>query len=282
MSFVASMVGMVAIMAQPDAVDLTLLLPEAAVIETRLESSERVDGGDWTTSREAYRVEVRREGEAGYRTVWSKLDKPQDGGMVIVTDEALVPTQIVNLDEVIDRMADEAEDKDDATALEFLRGLPPETLSAFITKNLNLVAFGQGTFLIPGERNEYRQPGGSFGANGPIMMEASFLLESVDADTDMAVVVWTSELPPEEARKALPGLIEDMLGLAGADAETTGKVENLLVGGRFVVRNECRYQIAITTGLAERTECTGVKEVSIAGETRRTETRLTATQRLMD
>ena len=87
---------------------------------------------------------------------------------------------------------------------------------------------------------------------------------------------------PIEARKALPGLMNDLFGLAGADEEVTDKMEALMADARFVVRTECRYEIDIPTGLAERVECDAVQDISVAGESRRKETRLVATQRLVD
>ena len=286
MSWASVVAGTMAVLIPGEPVDLGLVLPEKAVIEARLESSERQDGGDWTTSTAAYRVEVRPEGELSYRTVWRDLDDPESTGMVILTDEALVPNRVVNLDDVLDSLSRElgadGSDKDDVSAMDLMRNLPPETLTGLLTKNLILVAYGQGTFLVPGQRSEYQQPGGSFGGSGPLMMNASFLLESVKPDLERAVVIWTNELDPIEARKALPGLMNDLFGLAGADEEVTDKMEALMVDARFVVRTECRYEIDIPTGLAERVECDAVQDISVAGESRRKETRLVATQRLVD
>lgn len=287
MGWASAFAGALVALTQSGPVDLSLVLPEKAVIETRLESSERQNGGEWTISTNSYRVEVRAEGEQSYRTVWRDLDDPESPGLIILTDEALVPNRIVNIDEVLDALpqalgVDGGSAKDNVSALEFLRGLPPETLTALLAKNLILTAYGQGTALIPGERQEYQQPGGSFGDSGPLSMNASFLLESVKPDLERAVVVWINELDPIEARKALPGLMNDLFGLAGADRESIDKMEALLADARFVVRTECRYEIDIPTGLAERVECKALQDVSIAGENRRKETRLVATQRLLD
>lgn len=279
--------GALVALTQSEPVDLTLMLPEKAMIEARLESSERQDGGDWTTSTTAYRVEVRPEGELSYRTVWRDLDDPDSPGMIILTDEGLVPNRIVNLDEVLDGLAqalevDGGSAKDSVAYMEFMRSLPPETLTGLLTKNLILAAYGQGTFLVPGEPSQYQQPGGSFGDSGPLMMNASFLLESVKPDLEQAVVVWINELDPNEARKALPGLMNDLFGLVSADTEVTDKMEALVAEARLIVRTECRYEIDIPTGLAERVECNAVQDISLAGENRRKETRLIATQRLVD
>lgn len=258
-------------------VDLTLMLPDPAVIETRLESAERQDGGAWETTTSAWRVEVRPDGEGGYRAVWHDLDDPAASAMVIEADESLTPIRILNQDELLKGLTS----GEDAEVANFLRGLPRETLSALLTRDLILAAYGQGTDLIPGERVEYRQPGGSLGDSGPLMMNASFTLESAKPG-ERAVVVWTSEVDPDEARKAMPGLIRDMFGLAGADADDAEKLTALMMDAKFEIRQECRYQIDVPTGLSLRTECSSVKDIVIGGERNHKETRLVATQRLID
>ena len=278
MGVVSVLAGALALLSQSEPVDLTLVLPDKPVIETRIERSERQDDGQWSVSKAAYRIEVQPEGDLSYRTVWRDLDDPHGVEMIIITDEALVPGRIENVEDILNGIA--AEGGDDA--LEFIRALPPETITPLLLKDAIMVAFGQGTYLVPGERNEYQQPGGSFGDSGPLMMNASFLLESAKPEPGRAVVVWASELDPAQARKALPGLIRDMFNLVGEDVESVEKVAALLADASMVVRTECRYQIDMATGLAERIDCHSVQDVAIGGESRREESRLTATQRLMN
>ena len=278
MGFIAALAGGLALFSQNEPVDLTLALPDKPVIETRIERSERRNDGEWSSSTGAYRIEVRREGDLSYRTVWRDLGSPLEKAVVVIADEALVPNRIENLDDVLNRFSEEG----DGAALAFMRALPPETVTGLLFKDAIMIAYGQGTYLVPGERQAYQQPGGSFGDSGPLMMNASFLLESVKPEANRAVVVWVNELDPVEGRKALPGLIRDMFDLIGEDEESMDKLEALLADAAIVVRTECRYEIAIATGLAERIECQSLKDISIAGERRRDETRLTATQRLLD
>ncbi|MBU1385417.1 MAG: hypothetical protein KKG14_08035 [Alphaproteobacteria bacterium] len=285
MGFVTVLAGALALLSQDEPVDLTLLLPEKAVIETRIESSERQGEGPWSRSSSTYRIEVRPEGDLGYRTVWRDVDDPTGEEAIVFTDEALVPMRIENLDQVLDSLgrtlaAEGGSAKDDGAVLDFFRGLPPETLTGLLFKDAIKIAYGQGTFLVPGERNDYRQPGGSFGDSGPLMMNASFLLESVK--NDRAVVVWTTELDPVDGRKALPGLMRDMLGIIGEDPESMDKLASLVAEARLVMRTECRYEIAVPTGLAEHVECNGLQDLAMVGETRRKETRMIATQRLVN
>lgn len=278
MGVVAVLAGALALLSQSEPVDLALMLPDKPVIETRIERSERQDEGQWSISKAAYRIEVRPEGDLSYRTVWRDLDEPHGVEMVVLTDEALVPSRIENVEDILDGIAAEGGD----ATLEFIRALPPETFTALLLKDAIMVAFGQGTYLVPGERNEYQQPGGSFGDSGPLMMNASFLLESAKPGPGRAVVVWVSELDAAQARKALPGLIRDMFNLVGEDAESMEKLAVLLADASMVMRTECRYQIAMATGLAERIDCHSVQDVTIGGESQRKESRLTATQRLLN
>lgn len=285
MGMIAALAGGLALFSQSEPVDLALVLPDKAVIETRIESSERQDDAEWSTSTSAYRIEVRPEGETAYRTTWRDLDDPDGAEMIIVTDEALVPIRIENLDEIFDDIGkalatEGGSAKDDEAALDFIRALPPETITALLLKDAIMIAFGQGSYLIPGERNEYRQAGAAFGDSGSITMNASFLLESVKQDR--AVVVWVSEIDPEDARKALPGLIRDMFGLIEEGVVPVDKMAGLLANASLTMRTECRYDIAVSTGLAERIDCRRLQDVAIAGESRRKETRLTATQRLLN
>lgn len=281
MGLIAALAGGLALLSQNEPVDLALVLPDRTVIETRIESSERQEGAEWITSKSAYRVEVRAEGDLSYRTVWRDLDDRNTAEMTIITDEALVPVRIENLNEVLESVGEELA-ADNASTLDFLRALPPETITSLLLKDFVMVAFGQGTYLVPGERNEYRQPGGTFGDSGPLMMNASFLLESIRQGPERAVVVWINELDPDEARKALPGLIRDMFNLVGEDEESANKLATLLADASLAMRTECRYEIAVATGLAERVDCHSQQDIAIAGETRRKETRLAATQRLLN
>lgn len=278
-TFIAGVFG---VLTQAEPVDLALRLPEIAVIEARLERSERQDGGDWVTVRSAYRVTVEPEGENAYRTVWHDLGDPLSIAMIILTDEALVPGRILNLEEILQRVEDDGgTDKDSVASMAFMRALSPETLSSLLTRDLILAAYGQGTALVPGERIEYQESGGSFGDSGQMVLNASFLLESVKPELDRAVVIWVNEIDPEEARKALPGLVRDLFNLAGADVETRDKFAAIIADARLIRRTECRYEIVMATGLADSVACTLMQDISIAGESRRTETRLIATQRLL-
>lgn len=285
MGLIAALAGGLALFTQSDPVDLALMLPDKPVIETRIESSEREDDGEWSTSTSAYRIEVRPDGESSYRTSWQDLDDPGGVEMIIITDEALIPMRIENLGELFDGISkalatEGGPAEDNAAAVDFLRALPPETVTALLLKDAIMVAFGQGSYLIPGERNDYRQAGAAFGDSGSMTMNASFLLESVKQDR--AVVLWVSEIDPADARKALPGLIRDMFNLLDEEVVAADKMAAFLADASLTVRTECRYDIAIATGLAERIDCSRLQDLAIGGESRRKESRLTATQRLLN
>ncbi len=160
--------------------------------------------------------------------------------------------------------------------------MTPETNTALVAKDFILANYGQATYLVPGEVKRYKQPGGTFGDGDPLMMNASFLLESVKPDAGVAIVRWTNEVDPDSARKALPGLIGDLMGLANMDDPALeSKMASAMATAQFVKRTECRYEIDIKTGLAVHAECSDLQEIRIEGETRSRERKLVATQALI-
>ena len=274
-------------MTMDEPVDLGLLLPDNAVVELRLEKKERVDGGDWETTHTAYRIEITPVDDDSYRTVWTDMDDPDGPRTVFLTDEALVPVRLEDHQAFVDQMALDIEKdspgaQENAQVIAMFRAMSAETLTGLIAKDVILANYGQGTMMEVGEARTYQQPGGSFGDSGPLMMDASFLLESVNPE-GTAVVVWTSEVDPAQAQKVLPQLLGDMMDSAGADDPARDEeLSDALRSGRFVLRTQCRYQIDVETGIATSTECTSLQDITLAGETRSKETRLIATQVMID
>lgn len=279
----AALATLVAALTANEPIDLTVRLPENAVVELRMKKSERIDGGNWETTQTAYRIAIQPVDADTYRAVWTDLDDADVPPMIFQTDEALTPILLENQDALVDHFIQDFVRRNPdplgrARLEASFRAMTAEELSALVASDFVLITYGQGTILDVGEATSYQEVGVGLAGSEPMVMNASFRLESVHEGT--AVVVWTIEIDPVQARNAVAHVLAQTLT---ADTTSDGAaLASTLASTHIEQRTECWYHIDVETGLSSSSECNATQSITIAGETRSKHTRLIATQVLLD
>lgn len=278
----------------PETTPLPVRIDGPAVIALRLDKSERGNEEPWSRTVLDYRVDLGAADEDGWRTALWRLNAIDGQAMTpdtsptpdlrFVVDEALAPSRLENLDEILERLENRS-DEGDGAIVEAMRGLSPEAAGALFASDATLVARGQGTDLYLGEDYVYEQQGLLPFGGTPVVMTGVYRLESLDPQTRTARVTWSMQIDPKALMTAIPAMIRGMIQASGEwksdDAEMMAKVERMIASARLENTRQCSFVVSTVTGLAEKVDCTTRVAFSVGSESRVRESRLLATQTLM-
>lgn len=248
------------------------------------------DGATWTMTLDHQREEV-RDGTAKSWTVksvnqltWapgrltvrpvsvtpgpgapSELTLAQGEGLAaeLAVEDDLTPLRILNWPQVkagllaaIDRIATPDPSSAAATAAtkSLVDGLTDASATALVTRDLGMVALGQGSDLTAGETFDYEDRIPNPLGGGPITSKASFTLEAYDARAGRAVVSWRQTTDPMALQASIKNSLESLAAQIAPDrvAEARAALSKMSLERA----DACRYDIDIPTGLAVRADCT--------------------------
>jgi hypothetical protein len=193
-------------------------------------------------------------------------------------DEALNPGVVVNTEEV--RAAFQEVVGRDTRGSE---PLADAAVHAMISSELALMARGQGRDLKLGKvlklKGAIENPLGG----GPLSTRDSVSLESFDRASGRAVIVWNQAVDPAALNRRLVSLAVSRA--MAANPAFDAKALTTAYGFAFkkaagVLKNSCRHEVDISTGLAVSAQCRTTSRMTYEGETSETTDTWTITQTL--
>jgi hypothetical protein len=292
--------GLSAPAAAQETVPLPIRIDGPARLELTLTKSDRRDDGPEQRATFTYDVALTKaHDEEGRRGATWRLTHV-DGERVaagaspspdlhMTVDANLTPVSLDNLAEIIGTVRRQIEasgdlDQTGATTLQALAALNPETAAAMFARDATMIALGQGTDLFLGEDSPYEMEGVLPWGAANVLMIGNYRLVEVHRASGKARVLWSQEIEPTSLLAALPAMFEGLLGDKSKPDDSADLAEKMEAGmgdARLENDRRCEFMIDMATGLAEKIDCLTVIEMVAGEESARRETRLIATQRLV-
>jgi hypothetical protein len=187
---------------------------------------------------------------------------------ILEVDEALQPTRLRDWERVRELMFKAlGASVTDARALAAVRASydrMSDAQAATLFREQALVALGQGTGLEPGVARTYEGEVPNPMGGPPIKASGVFRLDAVDRKKGVAVVNWSQTPDPASLAASVKILIDTMLQSIAPEKQVEAKAQ---LSGLTVERSEnCRYEVALATGLASTTDCAVVIKSGVPGQ----------------
>jgi hypothetical protein len=264
-----------------ESVPMPVQYDQPYAIETRIHRTRRTGDADPLTQDTHWRIEVQPTDE-GFKTRWRDLDTRDRTDLLVDANERLQPLRVNNLDTVWSERGSATirfttNNSDITQALS--QTVPDVARQTLLLRDATLIATGQGLDLAVGNPLVQRLPGQRIGTAPSISILSTLALVSVDQATGKAVVTWTTELDPKEVAAGLPGMVRALLGLSEEESAKLENFDEILDQAVMTNRRACRYDIDLSSGLAEHATCDGFTNFTIGDHVEKTEDRMEATQR---
>ncbi len=255
----------------------------AYVVETRIHRTRRTGDAEPLVMTELWRVDVQPTDE-GFKTIWRDLAEPNRTDMLVESNERLQPLRLTNLDAVWSERGSAVvrfSTNNSEISQPLAQTMPPAARQALLLRAASLLATGQGMDLVVGEPLVQRLPGQRIGNTPSPSILSTITLVSVDEPSGKAVVTWVTELDPKEVETALPGMVRALLDLTEDGSAKLADFDEMLDQAVMTNQRNCRYDIDLSSGLAEHVVCRGSTNFTVGDHVEKTAEQMEATQRLI-
>ena len=266
-----------------DSIPMPVQYDHAFAVETRIHRTRRTGNAEPLVMDETWHVDVQPTDE-GFKTIWRDLGEQSRTDMLVETNERLQPMRLTNLDAVWSERGAAVlrfSTNNSEIAQPLTQTIPPAARQALLLRAATLLATGQGMHLVVGEPLVQRLPGQRIGDTPSPSILSTITLVSVDEPSGKAVVTWVTELDPKEVEAGLPGMVRAMLGLSEDDSVKLADFDEMLDEAVMTNQRNCRYNIDLSSGLAEQMVCRGSTNFTVGDRVEKTEEQMEATQRLI-
>jgi hypothetical protein len=254
------LLAIVAMPALAAPIDIPVKVPPGAtwLIESSIRTEKSSSTGDSVSNgRGVFRAELRDVGADRHLVITAQPAvvglAPAPISFEYSTDATLTPRRVDNWDE-IRRLNLEAAEKADFTpamieqAKAMYASITAEGAASILVPQLPMLALGQGTKLEIGVSSASKDGATAKGENAA-NAAGLFTLVSVFRVTGRAVVTWLRTVPPQPMSDAAKTQFRKMV------ESTNPKASTDLPTMTDEVKQSCRFQVDLTTGLAAQTHC---------------------------